>query len=149
MSNLALSILGWLIPGLYLTFSTALGLSNVLMLLILIGFVATANKGYLEKERWPMPAVWLLALYVMVLLGMLYTPAPWEWSSLNWGKYTKFVYAIVLILLLHGRSGWQRRSLMAFEIGMLFILASTWLNIWFILPWSTSKVLGWGNSHHV
>ncbi|WP_445780344.1 O-antigen ligase family protein [Shewanella sp.] len=149
MSKLALSALGWLIPGLYLTFSTALGLSNVFMLLILIGFVATANKGYLEKARWPMPAVWLLALYVMVLLGMLYTPAPWEWSSINWGKYTKFVYAIVLILLLHGRSGWQRRSLMAFEIGMLFILASTWLNIWFILPWSTSKVLGWGNSHHV
>jgi len=149
VSQLTLSILGWLIPGLYLTFSTALGLSNVLMLLILIGFVATANKGYLEKERWPMPAVWLLALYAMVLLGMLYTPAPWEWSSLNWGKYTKFVYAIVLMLLLHGRADWQRRSLLAFEIGMLFILASTWLNIWFILPWSATKQTGWGVSHHV
>jgi len=149
VSKLPLSILGWLIPGLYLTFSTALGLSNVLMLLILIGFVATANKGYLEKERWPMPAVWLLALYAMVLLGMLYTPAPWEWSSLNWGKYTKFVYAIVLMLLLYGRTDWQRRSLLAFEIGMLFILASTWLNIWFILPWSSTKQTGWGASHHV
>jgi O-antigen ligase len=141
--------MGWLIPGLYLTFSTALGLSNVLMLLILIGFVATANKGYLEKERWPMPAVWLLVLYAMVSLGMLYTPAPWEWSSINWGKYTKFVYAIVLMLLLHGRADWQRRSLLAFEIGMLFILASTWLNIWFILPWSATKQTGWGASHHV
>jgi len=149
LPKFALSILGWLIPGLYLTFSTALGLSNVLMLLILIGFVATANKGYLEKERWPMPAVWLLALYAMVLLGMLYTPAPWEWSSLNWGKYTKFVYAIVLMLLLYGRTDWQRRSLLAFEIGMLFILASTWLNIWFILPWSATKQTGWGVSHHV
>ena len=141
--------MGWLIPGLYLTFSTALGLSNVFMLLILIGFVVTFNKGYLANERWPMPAVWLLALYAMVLIGMLYTPAPWEWSSLNWGKYTKFVYAIVLMLLLHGRPAWQRRSLLAFEIGMLFILVSTWLNIWFILPWSASKALGWGNSHHV
>lgn len=119
------------------------------MFLILIGFVATANKGYLEKERWPMPAVWLLALYAMVLLGMLYTPAPWEWSSLNWGKYTKFVYVIVLMLLLYGRTDWQRRSLLAFEIGMLFILASTWLNIWFILPWSATKQTGWGVSHHV
>ena len=118
------------------------------MLLILIGFVATANKGYLEKVRWPMPAVWLLALYAMVLLGMLYTPAPWAWSSLNWGKYTKFVYAIVLMLLLQGRADWQRRSLLAFEIGMLFILASTWLNIWFILPWSATKQTGWGVSHH-
>jgi O-antigen ligase len=149
LPKLSLSILGWLIPGLYLTFSTALGLSNVLMLLILIGFVATANKGYLEKERWPMPAVWLFALYAMVLLGMLYTPAPWEWSSINWSKYTKFVYAIVLMLLLHGRADWQRRSLLAFEIGMLFILASTWLNIWFILPWSATKQTGWGVSHHV
>lgn len=119
------------------------------MLLILVGFVATANKGYLEKERWPMPAFWLLALYVMVLIGMLYTPAPWEWSSLNWGKYTKFVYAIVLMLLLYERADWQRRSLLAFEIGMLFILVSTWLNIWFILPWSATKQTGWGVSHHV
>jgi O-antigen ligase len=142
-------LIGWLIPGLYLTFSTALGLSNVFMLLILIGFVGTFNRDYFAKERWPMPAVWLLALYAMVLVGMLYTPAPWEWSSLNWGKYTKFIYAIVLMLLLYGRPDWQRRSLLAFEVGMLFILASTWLNIWFILPWSASKALGWGNSHHV
>ena len=141
--------MGWLIPGLYLTFSTALGLSNVFMLLILIGFAVTLNKGYFAKERWPMPAVWLLVLYAMVLVGMLYTPAPWEWSSLNWGKYTKFIYAIVLMLLLYGRPDWQRRSLLAFEVGMLFILVSTWLNIWFILPWSASKALGWGNSHHV
>ena len=141
--------MGWLIPGLYLTFSTALGLSNVFMLLIVIGFVVTFNKGYLAKERWPMPAVWLLALYAMVLVGMLYTPAPWEWSSLNWGKYTKFIYAIVLMLLLYGRPDWQRRSLLAFEVGMLFILVSTWLNIWFILPWSASKQTGWGVSHHV
>ena len=141
--------MGWLIPGLYLTFSTALGLSNVFMLLILIGFAVTLNKGYFAKERWPMPAVWLLVLYAMVLVGMLYTPAPWEWSSLNWGKYTKFIYAIVLMLLLYGRPDWQRRSLLAFEVGMLFILVSTWLNIWFILPWSASKALGWGSSHHV
>ena len=141
--------MGWLIPGLYLTFSTALGLSNVFMLLIVIGFGVTFNKGYLAKERWPMPAVWLLALYAMVLVGMLYTPAPWEWSSLNWGKYTKFIYAIVLMLLLYGRPDWQRRSLLAFEVGMLFILVSTWLNIWFILPWSASKQTGWGVSHHV
>lgn len=141
--------MGWLIPGLYLTFSTALGLSNVFMLLILIGFAVTFNKAYFAKEGWPMPAVWLLALYVMVLVGMLYTPAPWEWSSLNWGKYTKFIYAVVLMLLLYGRPDWQRRSLLAFEVGMLFILLSTWLNIWFILPWSASKQTGWGVSHHV
>jgi O-antigen ligase len=149
LSARVLSLMGWLIPGLYLTFSTALGLSNVFMLLILIGFVVTFNKGYLANERWPKPAVWLLAMYAMVLVGMLYTPAPWEWSSINWGKYTKFIYAIVLMLLLYGRPDWQRRSLLAFEVGMLFILVSTWLNISFILPWSASKALGWGVSHHV
>jgi len=115
-------LIGWLIPGLYLTFSTALGLSNVFMLLILIAFALTFSKDAVASERWPLPAVWLLALYAMVLLGMLYTPAPWEWSSLNWGKYTKFIYAIVLMLLLFKRPDWQRRSLMAFELGMLFML---------------------------
>lgn len=141
--------LSWLIPGLYLTFSTALALSNVLMALILIGFVLTFQKSHLSRSAWPVPAFWLMALYAMVLVGMLYTPAPWEWSSLNWGKYTKFVYAVVLMLLLYKRPEWQRRSLLAFELGMLFILASTWLNIWFVLPWSASKQPGWNQPHHV
>jgi O-antigen ligase len=32
---------------------------------------------------------------------------------------------------------------------MLFILASTWLNVWFLLPWSATQSLGFGVTHHV
>lgn len=141
--------LGWLIPLLYLTFSTALALSNLAMLLILVAFGLTFKTAYFEKSYWSQPAIWLLALYAMVLLGTLYTPAPWEWVAVNLGKYTKILYAIVLMILLTKREDWQRRSLLAFEVGALFILASTWLNIWFVLPWSATKNLGWGVSHNV
>ena len=83
--------LGWLIPLLYLTFSTALALSNLAMLLILVAFGLTFKTAYFEKSYWSQPAIWLLALYAMVLLGTLYTPAPWEWVAVNLGKYTKFL----------------------------------------------------------
>jgi O-antigen ligase len=50
---------------------------------------------------------------------------------------------------LHDRPWLQQRALWAFAAGMAFVLLSTWLNIWFVLPWSASKTPGWGLSHHV
>jgi O-antigen ligase len=141
--------LGWLVPALFLLFPVAMALSNVVLLLVLIGFVATFSRVYLKREAWIWPAIWLAALFGTVLVGMLYTPAPWHWVSVNLGKYAKFVYAIVLMLLLVRFPQWQQRALWAFLAAMLFILASTWLNVWWVLPWSVTKTPGWGVTHHV
>jgi O-antigen ligase len=141
--------LGWLVPALFLLFPVAMALSNVVLLLVLIGFVVTFSSVYLNRDAWSWPAIWLMALFGMVLVGMLYTPAPWHWVSVNLGKYAKFTYAVVLMLLLARFPKWQQRALWAFVGALLFILASTWLNVWFVLPWSTTKTPGWGLSHHV
>lgn len=141
--------MGILISGLYLFFAPWLALSNVFMLAIIIGFAFTLKPNYWSRSAWSMPAVILLMLYTVVLLGLIYTPASWYWASLNWGKYTKMIYAVILMLLLWRQPVWQQRALKCFVLSMLFILASTWLNIWFELPWSASKVTGWGVSHHV
>ena len=141
--------LGWLVPALFLLFPVAMALSNVVLLLVLIGFAVTFSSVYLKRDAWSWPAIWLMALFGMVLVGMLYTPAPWHWVSVNLGKYAKFAYAVVLMLLLARFPQWQKRALWAFVGAMLFILASTWLNVWFVLPWSTTKTPGWGLSHHV
>jgi O-antigen ligase len=126
-----------------------MGLANVVLLLILIGFAATFHSGYLKREAWTWPSIWLLALFGAVLIGTLYSPAPWNWVAVNLGKYVKFVYAVCLILLFIRHPAWQERALWAFIAAMLFVLASTWLNVWFVLPWSETKVPGWGVSHHV
>lgn len=149
MRSRLFSAMGWLIPAIYLTFTTAYALSNVFLVLVLLLFVLTVNRQYLASERWSAPALWLLALWLLIVAGMFYTPAPWSWSSINLGKYSKMAYVIPIMLVLHDRPDWQTRALHAFAIGMTFVLLSTWLNIWFVLPWSSSKVPGWGVSHHV
>lgn len=141
--------MGWLIPTLFLLFPLAMGLANAVLLLILIGFAATFHSCYLKREAWSWPSISLLALFGVVLIGTLYTSAPWHWVTVNLGKYAKFVYAVCLILLFIRYPAWQRRALWAFIAAMLFILASTWLNVWFVLPWSETKTPGWGVSHHV
>lgn len=143
------SSLGWLIPAIYLTFTTAYGLSNTLLALVLLVFVVTFNREYIAPDRWSAPALLLLALWALVVLGMLYTPASWYWSSINLAKYSKMAYVLPIMLLLYKQPRWQTRALNAFAIGMTFVLLSTWLNIWFVLPWSSSKTPGWGISHHV
>lgn len=139
----------WALPALYLLFPTVMVLSNVMMLLVLLGFAVTVSKNDLAAKNWSWPARWLLAMFAMVLIGIFYTAAPWSWVEVNLGKYAKFVYAIVLMLLLAQQPVLQKRALTAFVVAMLFILISTWLNVWFVLPWSVTKQPGWGVSHHV
>lgn len=149
MRSKLLQILGWVIPAIYLTFTTAYALSNVFLAITLMFFLVTLSGRYLDRDVWSWPAFWLLALWAMVLVGMTYTTAPWQWSSINLGKYSKMAYVVAVMLALYKQPNWQTRCLNAFAIGMAFVLVSTWLNIWFVLPWSSSKTPGWGLSHHV
>lgn len=142
-------IFAWALPALYFLFPTVMVLSNVMLLLVLAGFFLTMSRTDLAAHYWSWPARWLLAMFGMILIGILYTPAPWSWVEVNLGKYAKFVYAVVLMLLFEQRPDLLKRALTAFVIAMLFILVSTWLNVWFVLPWSVSKQPGWGVTHHV
>jgi O-antigen ligase len=148
MKNIIIAM-GFLIPALFFTFPLVMGLSNVFLLLVLICFCLTFTSSYLKKEVWSWPGIWLLCLFGVILIGTLYTPAPWGWASVNLGKYAKFIYAAALMLLFIRFPEWQKRALWAFVAAMLFILASTWINVWFVLPWSVTKTPGWGLSHHV
>lgn len=94
--------------------------------------------------------VWLLVgLYAVVLLGLTYSPADWRWKGEHLNKYARLVYAALILVLLVVFPRIQAIAFKAFVAAMLFVLFSTWLNIWFLLPWSKSQSLGWGHSHHV
>jgi O-antigen ligase len=84
----------------------------------------------------------------VILLGITYSPAPASDITLHVTKYDKLVFAALLFSVLGDRD-WQRRCMYAYAAAMLFILASTWLNVWFVLPWSKTQVPGWGLTHHV
>jgi O-antigen ligase len=139
-----------LLPLLFLLFPIVLQLSNVVLLVLIIIFLLTLAKveawGPLKELR----IIWILLMfYGVVLIGVAYTPATNNWVGLHLSKYARVLYAVIIIALLWQNRKTQANTLKAFEIAMLFILASTWLNIWFLLPWSVSQSLGWGQSHHV
>jgi len=144
-----MGVMGALIGALYLFFAPWPALANVFLLLVLLGSVAVVRKPAWSQMRGLPPAWFLLGLLALVLLGVAYTPAPWSWVSLNLGKYAKLGYALVLLCLFLQVPLWQRWALRGYVVAMLFVLASTWLNVWWVLPWSYSKTPGWGVSHHV
>lgn len=142
--------LAFLFAAMFFLFPTVLSLSHVALLLILITALVRfrgANYGYIVKST---PVLWVLsALYAVVLGGSFFTPSSSDWIFLHLAKYAKLIYAVVLILLLTGQEKLQRIAFNAFIVAMLFILLSTWLNVWFLLPWSITQDIGWGKTHHV
>lgn len=133
----------------FLAFPLALGLANTLMAVLLIAWI-TAGR---YREHWgairnnPVMLA-ALALYGVILVGTLYSSAPTKDILSHLNKYSKLLIAVLIFSALSNEL-WQRRAMAAFSCAMLFVLISTWLNIWFLLPWSASQSLGWGQSHHV
>jgi len=135
--------------GLFFAFPVALGLANLLSALVLISWVLAG--GY--ARRWSAMrrnalVLPLLLLYGWILIGGIYADAFSENILLHFTKYSKLLFAVILISLLD-EPQWRRRCWLAFSIAMLFILASVYANIWFDLPWSATHVKGWGVDHHV
>ena len=144
------SWLVFLFAAMFFLFPTVLSLSHVALLLILITALVRfrgSNYWYIYKNT---PVLWFLsALYAVVLGGSFFSHSNSDWIFLHLGKYTKLIYVVVLILLLTGQERLQRIAFNAFIVAMLFILLSTWLNVWFLLPWSVTQDIGWGKTHHV
>jgi O-antigen ligase len=140
----------FLFSALFFLFPIVLTLSNLPLLLLIVIFIITCRrKGYGSMVA-SIPVLWtLLALYGLVLLGATYTTSTPDWVLLHLSKYAKFIYASIIILLLNGQPNIQKAALNSFVAALFFILMSTWLNVWFLLPWSVTQETGWGKTHHV
>lgn len=138
------------IGALYLLFPTWIAASHVFLLLVLIVALVTFDRRKFKGLFRSLPALWILfALFATVLLGAIYSPASWDEIKLHWLKYLRFIYPLFILLLLAYDRCLQKIALMSFVVAMAFIVLSAWLNVWFVLPWSASKVPGWGQNHFV
>ena len=138
----------------FFSFVTFKPLSNLLLVgLIGIWSVGWLKASYRQTMRAALkgsPTIWfLLALALLIGLHTWGSAGTEEWIAHHLRKYARFLYAALLMMLLWERPHWQRAAMLGFVCAMMFVLASTWLNVWFVLPWSVTKEPGWGLSHHV
>ena len=133
----------------YFFFPVAMGLANLLLLLVLIGWLFSGSwASKLDTLRSNPVALLAILLYLLIVAGALYSTAPGEDVALHLKKYLKLMLVPVAIsLLLEER--YQQWCLQAFVTAMLFVMFSTWANVWLLLPWSATQNLGFGVSHHV
>lgn len=135
--------------GLFLVFPVSLALTSVLMAAFLAMWVLGGQwKTAAPRVRSNPVAIAALALWVVIVMGVVWTPAPWDDIQLHLSKYSKLLFVVALMTFLVEPKTYKR-ALNAFAIAMAFILVSTWLNVWMVLPWSKTQVPGWGLSHHV
>lgn len=134
----------------YFSIPWTLAGANITLLCLVLAWVL----GGAWRQRWDVAcdnAVTfpLLALYGLILLGALYTTAPWRVVLDHWLKYDKLLLMVIAISLMARDEKTRERCWTAFTIAALFTLASSYLSIWWRLPWSRAQTLGWGGDHSV
>lgn len=95
------------------------------------------------------PVVWpALALVLLIMVASTWSPAPWGEIAGYYKKYVKFLLLPLFIYLLARRED-RVHCWRAFTVAMVITLISTWLNVWFELPWSKTFNQGIGKDHAV
>lgn len=96
-----------------------------------------------------LPAFWpVLAIPFMVLFATVYSIAPLDYAFRYYSVYSRF-FVILIIIAVIDTSIWQKRCWIGFFSGVTVTLSSTYLGIWFVLPWSQSQTTGLGVNHSV
>ncbi len=138
-----------LLVGAFLTFPVALALGNVLAALCLGAALLSGNLRSRWRRVLQLPSAWaMLLLFLLVLLGTSYTSAPQSMAQVHLGKYAKLLAGLLFVTVLFDAKT-RRYCLYAFMVAMGFILASVYISIFVVLPWSVSQQTGWGVDHTV
>jgi O-antigen ligase len=133
-------------------FPISVALANSLMLLVVVFGALSFNgddwRDFFSRS-WSNPVVRpALALVLLIVLASFWSPASWEEIG---GYYKKDVKFLVLPVFIYLLSSPRIRGYCwtAFGLAMLFTLVSTWLNVWYQLPWSRTFNQGFGADHTV
>lgn len=102
---------------------------------------------------WPrllkLPAFWpLILIPLLIVVGSFNSVAPLEYAYRYFGVYSRFLIMLIIIAVIDDKK-WQRICWISFLIGVAVTLISTYLSVFFILPWSKSQELGLGVNHSI
>lgn len=135
-------LLGFAVP-------TSRAFFNIASALIIFGFIFSGKFiikwNTIRQNHLFFPILLIIAI---LIIGATFTSAPFKDILDHWNRYSKFILVLMIISFLteqrHRRWMW-----LAFMIGCLVVLISTYLNIFFVLPWSKTKNIGLGVDHSV
>lgn len=102
---------------------------------------------------WPrllkLPAFWpLILIPLLIVVGSINSVAPLEYAYRYFGVYSRFLIMLIIIAVIDDKR-WQRICWISFLIGVAVTLISTYLSVFFTLPWSKSQELGLGVNHSI
>lgn len=136
----------------YFAFPVSVALANTTLALTVLLACVRLTSAHAREELVRMlqnPVVLPTAsLVVVMVVATLWSPADWSEFRDYLRKYFKLVLLPVFLFLL-ANAEMRKRCWQAFAVAMLFTLASTWLNVWFELPWSSTQNQGFGVDHTV
>lgn len=129
--------------------TTSISIVSIGYVLLLLGFLI--NCRYLEKIKAfissPL-ALPLLGLIIWAFVGALYSEAPENTLHRQLGIFARLGLVFLIFAAVRHRQDIVR-AWHALLAGGAFTVLSTYLNIYFFLPYSITQSLGWGGDHTV
>lgn len=129
--------------------AASMAIANIGAVMMLVFWILSLEWTRSWSRLLKLPAFWPLVLIpLLVLLGTFYTVAPIDYAYRYFGVYSRFLIVLVIVAVISDVT-WQRRCWGGFFVGAAVALISTYLSIWFVLPWSQSQSTGLGVNHSV
>ena len=129
--------------------SASMALASLGTAIVLIFWVLSFDWIRPWARLIKLPSFWpLILIPVLVALGSTYSVAPFDYSYRYFGVYSRFLVMLIIIAIINDAT-WQKRCWIGFFTGAAVTLISTYLGIWFVLPWSQSQTTGFGVNHSV
>jgi O-antigen ligase len=129
--------------------AASMALASIGSVLAVVFWVLTFDwiRPWLRLRR--LPTFWpLILLPFLIVFGTTYSVAPFEYAYRYFSVYSRFFVILVIIIVIDDAT-WQKRCWFSFFTGAAVTLFSTYLGVWFVLPWSQSQTTGFGANHSV
>jgi hypothetical protein len=116
---------------------TSRALFNLSAFVLMCGVVLAGRYRQRWAAAWASPiAAPALLLFTVIVVGMLYSEAPWRDRLEHLRVYSKLPFLLLLVAIWQDAK-WRNRTWMAFCAAMALVWAATYLNIVLGLPWSS------------
>jgi len=138
-----------LLVGVFFMLPLSAKVANLLMLIAFATWLTTGDWVVKWKNIKTNPGLcFALGLYGWMWLGVIYSPANTDHIQLHLVKYFKLACMAVIVTSL-SNDIWRKRAWWGFGFALALTVISTYLNIWWELPWSVTNNQGWSNDHTV